>query len=321
MATSRNEGLTTVAIPDTNGILVDLCDALSGAPTLDELHDRWGSSSRRRLGLSRQQWHNPATVDLVDAIAQGRDLTEALRAVGEARAWAGLSLDETLADLGVLAGLVPSSASAEALALRSRASAGWTRCAPHPWWARPGPSPSTAGPSPSSSPRGFDAAVMDPDSDDGRLMAQAYRSLPERWQPPGGLVRVVAVVVQRRHCRPAVSTHAGGLRARREAVADSRRRGAEVCWSIQLVFAHGPGAEASRSSLASKQRDGSGATCRAPTGSVRVASRLVGDSGNTACPVRWPRTAVARTRTDRGSSAVRRTSESRCIADCRRCRR
>jgi len=228
MATSRNEGLTTVAIPNTNGILVDLCDALSGAPTLDELHDRWGSSSRRRLGLSRQQWHNPATVDLVDAIAQGRDLTEALRAVGEARAWAGLSLDETLADLDVLAGLVPSSASAEALALRSRASAGWTRCAPHPWWARPGPSPSTAGPSPSSSPRGFDAAVMDPDSDDGRLMAQAYRSLPERWQPPGGLVRVVAVVVQRRHCRPAVSTHAGGLRARREAVADSRRRGAEV---------------------------------------------------------------------------------------------
>lgn len=100
--------------PDRGGIVVDLCDAPTVAPTLDELHDRWRSSSRARLGLSRRQWHHPATLDLVDAITQGVDLTEALRAVGEARAGAGLSLDETLADLNVLAELIPSSALTDA---------------------------------------------------------------------------------------------------------------------------------------------------------------------------------------------------------------
>lgn len=100
--------------PDRGGIVVDLCEAATFAPTLDELHDCWGSSSRARLGLSRRQWHHPATLDLVDAITQGLDLTESLRAVGEARASAGLSLDETLADLSVLAELVPSSATASA---------------------------------------------------------------------------------------------------------------------------------------------------------------------------------------------------------------
>lgn len=76
--------------------------------SLDQLHDSWSSASRIRLGFSRQQWFHPATYGLVDAITAGVDLTEALRAIGEARAGAGLSLDETLADLDVLADLLAS---------------------------------------------------------------------------------------------------------------------------------------------------------------------------------------------------------------------
>lgn len=85
---------------------LDLRD-VEGPPALDELHDRWGSASRSCLGLSRQQWHHPATTRLVDAIAAERDLTEALRDLGAARAEAGLSLDELLGDLDVLGRLLP----------------------------------------------------------------------------------------------------------------------------------------------------------------------------------------------------------------------
>lgn len=95
------------------GILVDLGEP-SEAATFDDLHDRWGATSRMRLGLSRQQWHHPATRDLVDAIAGGDLLEPALQRLGEARAGAGLSLDELLADLGVLAELVPAGAPAPA---------------------------------------------------------------------------------------------------------------------------------------------------------------------------------------------------------------
>ncbi len=80
---------------------------IDAVPDLDTLHDRWGSASRSCLGLSRQQWCHPATGRLVDAIAEGHDLTDALRALGSARAAAGLSLDELLGDLGVLGRLLP----------------------------------------------------------------------------------------------------------------------------------------------------------------------------------------------------------------------
>ncbi|MBL8775068.1 MAG: hypothetical protein JNK12_04015 [Acidimicrobiales bacterium] len=85
---------------------LDLRD-VEDLPTLDELHDRWGSASRSCLGLSRQQWHHPATSRLVDAIAADHDLTEPLRDLGAARAEAGLSLDELLGDLDVLGRLLP----------------------------------------------------------------------------------------------------------------------------------------------------------------------------------------------------------------------
>ncbi len=91
------------------GILLDLGEPTDAA-TFDDLHDRWGATSRMRLGLSRQQWYHPATCDLVDAIAAGVDLEPALERLGQARAGAGLSLDELLADLGVLAELVPAGA-------------------------------------------------------------------------------------------------------------------------------------------------------------------------------------------------------------------
>lgn len=76
-------------------------------PDPDALHDCWSSASRARLGLSRQQWHHPATSDLVDALIAGEDLTDALHELGAARAAAGLSLDELLGDLAVLGSLVP----------------------------------------------------------------------------------------------------------------------------------------------------------------------------------------------------------------------
>ncbi|MCB1005366.1 MAG: hypothetical protein KDB35_14370 [Acidimicrobiales bacterium] len=99
---------TSAPLP-TPGDTVDLRDAPDGSPGPDTLYDRWSARSRRELGLSRQQWHHPATKGLVEAVGRGRDLTEPLRALGEARAGAGLSLDELLADLAVLATLAPAS--------------------------------------------------------------------------------------------------------------------------------------------------------------------------------------------------------------------
>lgn len=95
--------------PRTHLAAVPALDLRDDAPLtdLDALHDCWGSASRSRLGLSRQQWHHPATGHLVDALVAGKDLTDALHELGAARAAAGLSLDELLADLAVLGGLAP----------------------------------------------------------------------------------------------------------------------------------------------------------------------------------------------------------------------
>jgi hypothetical protein len=96
------------SLPSEQGMILDLAEDPLAAPTLAELHDQWNATSRARLGFSRQQWHHPATLDLVEAMGRGDDLSDALHRLGEARAGAGLSLDETLADLGVLAELTPS---------------------------------------------------------------------------------------------------------------------------------------------------------------------------------------------------------------------
>lgn len=101
------------APPDSpTGALLDLSER-QALPTFAELHDRWCAESRTRLGLSRQQWHHPATSRLVTALARGADLTAPLADLGEARAGAGLSLDETLSDLGVLGHLVPDPAAGD----------------------------------------------------------------------------------------------------------------------------------------------------------------------------------------------------------------
>jgi len=92
--------------PEPTAILLDLSDR-PATPSFAEMHDRWCTESRARLGLSRQQWHHPATGRLVADLAAGADLTGALAHLGEARAGAGLSLDETLSDLAVLGRLVP----------------------------------------------------------------------------------------------------------------------------------------------------------------------------------------------------------------------
>lgn len=96
----------TEAGPVSTGALLDLSDR-PAVPSFAELHDRWCIESRTRLGLSRQQWHHPATGRLVAALADRADLTDPLAELGEARAGAGLSLDETLSDLAVLGRLVP----------------------------------------------------------------------------------------------------------------------------------------------------------------------------------------------------------------------
>lgn len=99
-------GADAAVEPPVSGALLDLSDG-PAPPTFAELHDRWCVESRTRLGLSRQQWHHPATGRLVAALADGADLQHALAALGEARAGAGLSLDETLSDLAILGRLVP----------------------------------------------------------------------------------------------------------------------------------------------------------------------------------------------------------------------
>jgi hypothetical protein len=87
--------------------VIDLRARSGETPEVAELRDEWGRRSRERLGLTRQQWHHPAAAELVTAILGGAPFEPALVRLGEARAAAGVSLGETLADVAVLDELLP----------------------------------------------------------------------------------------------------------------------------------------------------------------------------------------------------------------------
>lgn len=91
----------------TSHDVIDLRARRGDPPTIAEQRDDWFRSSRERLGLSRQQWFHPATTELLEALAEGAATDAALRRLGEARALAGVGLEETLADLAVLDELQP----------------------------------------------------------------------------------------------------------------------------------------------------------------------------------------------------------------------
>lgn len=87
--------------------VIDLRARRGDPPTVAEQRDNWFRLTRDRLGLTRQQWFHPATTELLEALADGTDTELALRRLGEARALAGVGLEETLADLAVLDELLP----------------------------------------------------------------------------------------------------------------------------------------------------------------------------------------------------------------------
>lgn len=103
MQTSGQE--TNVMIADQE--LMELEFYRAAPPGLAELRDEWGRLSRERLGLSRQQWLHTAATELLRALLTGDDVEPALCSLGEARAAAGVSLADTLADLAVLDELAP----------------------------------------------------------------------------------------------------------------------------------------------------------------------------------------------------------------------
>lgn len=91
----------------TSHDVIDLRARRGDPPTIAEQRDDWFRLTRERLGLTRQQWFHPATTELLEALADGTGTEPALRRLGEARALAGVGLEETLADLAVLDELLP----------------------------------------------------------------------------------------------------------------------------------------------------------------------------------------------------------------------
>jgi hypothetical protein len=67
----------------------------------------WYAASRRRLGVSEDEWYSPAVERLLDALACDEPLAPAVAELGNARGSAGFDLRETVSDLVALAEVLP----------------------------------------------------------------------------------------------------------------------------------------------------------------------------------------------------------------------
>ncbi len=108
MSTGNGTGSTT------GNEVIDLRSRRSAPSAAAELHDEWGRLSRERVGLSRQHWHHPVTTDLLLGALRGEDVRPALVRLGEARASAGVSLADTLADLATFCDVLTAAGAAVA---------------------------------------------------------------------------------------------------------------------------------------------------------------------------------------------------------------
>ncbi len=67
----------------------------------------WYAASRRRLGVSEDEWYSPAVERLLEALASDEPLAPAVAELGNARGTAGFDLRETVSDLVALAEVLP----------------------------------------------------------------------------------------------------------------------------------------------------------------------------------------------------------------------
>lgn len=67
----------------------------------------WFAASRRRLGVSEDEWYSPAVEHLLAALADDEPLAPAVAELGNARGTAGFDLRETVTDLEALIEVLP----------------------------------------------------------------------------------------------------------------------------------------------------------------------------------------------------------------------
>jgi hypothetical protein len=75
----------------------------------DDRRSAWYAAARRRLGLTEDDWYDPAVEHVLDAVARNESIDEAVTELGSARGVAGFDLRETASDLDALAEVLPES--------------------------------------------------------------------------------------------------------------------------------------------------------------------------------------------------------------------